>query len=143
MDLGLNHVVRKNMEELPVTAHMLISIPGSTDGPGGLIICCENFLVYKSLTTGNKELRVPFPKRVGAPTDRSLILNCYATHKQKDLFFFILQTELGDLLKLSLKFTQEEVHNIQLQYFDSIPPTISLCILKSGFLFGASENGNQ
>jgi len=59
------------------------------------------------------------------------------------LFFFLIQTEIGDLLKLSFQFTQEEVHNIQLQYFDSAPSAISLCILKSGYLFSACEFGNQ
>jgi splicing factor 3B subunit 3 len=83
MDLGLNHVVRKNMEELPLSAHLLIAIPGVPDGPGGLVVCCENFLVYKSLKAGGKELRIPFPRRIGSPTDRNLILNCFSTHKQK------------------------------------------------------------
>lgn len=82
MDLGLNHVVRKNMEEIHLSAHMLIPIHGSQDGPGGLVICCEGFLVYKSMV-GGKELRVPFPRRVGAPTDRNMIINCFAAHKQK------------------------------------------------------------
>ncbi len=48
MDLGLNHVIRKNAEAIPPSAHMLISVPGAPDGPGGLVICCENFLIYKS-----------------------------------------------------------------------------------------------
>lgn len=46
-------------------------------------------------------------------------------------------------MKMSLQFTQDEVHNIQLQYFDSIPSALSLCIIKTGFLFSACEFGNQ
>lgn len=82
MDLGLNHVVRKNMEEVNNSAHMLIPIPGNPDGPGGLMVCCEGFLVYKGVN-GGKEIIVPFPRRIGAPTDRNLVVNCFAAHKQK------------------------------------------------------------
>ena len=34
LDLGLNHVVRKQTQDAPFTANMLISVPGSSDGPG-------------------------------------------------------------------------------------------------------------
>ena len=36
-----------------------------------------------------------------------------------------------------------QVTDIQLQYFDTVPVANALCILKSGFLFCASEFGNQ
>lgn len=57
VDLGLNHVVRRSAEPLPSTAHALVQVPGSTDysdndeieGPGGVIIACENFIMYKKL----------------------------------------------------------------------------------------------
>lgn len=87
MDLGLNHVVRKNMEEIHITAHLLLPIPGNPDGPGGLVICCEGFLIYKG-ANGGKELKVPFPRRIGGPTDRNLIVNSFAAHKQKVFPFF-------------------------------------------------------
>jgi len=71
------------------------------------------------------------------------MINSFFVHKQKDLFFFLLQSELGDLYKLTLSYTKDEVHNVLVQYFDTIPPAISLCVLKSGYLFAASEFGNQ
>jgi splicing factor 3B subunit 3 len=30
-----------------------------------------------------------------------------------------------------------------LQYFDSIPPAISLCVMRNGFLFAACEKGDH
>ena len=66
MDLGLNHVVRKNTEEVHSSAHLLIPVFGVPDGPSGVIICCSAFLVYKSLT-GNEKI-VPYPCRSSAST---------------------------------------------------------------------------
>jgi splicing factor 3B subunit 3 len=53
MDFGLNHVVRKAAETVPESAHRLIAIPISQDCPGGLIICCADFLVYRGLGEGS------------------------------------------------------------------------------------------
>ena len=111
------------------------------EGPGGIIICCENFLIYINLIGDQRS--VPYPTRIGSPTDRALIINSFGSHKQKDMFFYLLQSELGDLFKLSFNYTGEKVHSLNLQYFDSIPVANSLCVLKSGYLFCASEFGNQ
>lgn len=32
---------------------------------------------------------------------------------------------------------------LRVKYFDTIPPAISICVLKTGFLFAASEFGNH
>ncbi len=32
------------------TAHMLIPVPASPDGPGGLLIILEDYLIYKGTT---------------------------------------------------------------------------------------------
>jgi splicing factor 3B subunit 3 len=65
-------------------------------------------------------------------------------------FFFLLQTEDGDLFKVTLDMLEDsdgnltgEVKRIKIKYFDTIPVANSLCILKSGFLFVASEFGNH
>jgi splicing factor 3B subunit 3 len=44
---------------------------------------------------------------------------------------------------MQIYYTQDEVHNITLQYIDTIPVAVSLCILKSGYLFAPCERGNQ
>eukprot|EP00918_Siedleckia_nematoides_P030880 GHVU01066866.1.p1 GENE.GHVU01066866.1~~GHVU01066866.1.p1 ORF type:complete len:265 (+),score=22.44 GHVU01066866.1:142-936(+) len=50
MDLGLNHVTKKVTMALEDSAHALIPVPAgsqASDGPSGLLVCCENFIVYK------------------------------------------------------------------------------------------------
>ena len=40
-------------------------------------------------------------------------------------------------------FTGEDVHGIQIQYFDTIAVCSSICVLKTGDLFAAAEVGNH
>lgn len=140
MDLGLNHVVRKNFENINNSAHLLIPVPGSQDGPGGVIICCENFITYKN---SSQDISSPIPRRNEFPSDKGIMIVSYAMHKQKDLFFFLIQSELGDLYKVTLQTTSDIVHGVLIQYFDSIPTCTSICVLKNGYLFAASEYSNQ
>lgn len=58
-------------------------------------------------------------------------------------FFFLLQSEEGDLYKVTIEHIDEDVERVKIKYFDTVPVATSLCILKSGFLFVASEFGNQ
>ena len=63
----------------------------------------------------------------------------------QSMFFFLLQTEQGDIFKCTLE-TDEEmvmVTEIRMKYFDTTPIASSMCVLKTGFLFVASEFGNQ
>ena len=62
---------------------------------------------------------------------------------RKGAFFFLLQSEEGDLYKVTIEHEEEEVKALKIKYFDTVPIASSLCILKSGFLFVASEFGNQ
>ncbi|KAG6836241.1 pre-mRNA-splicing factor rse1, partial [Arthromyces matolae] len=61
----------------------------------------------------------------------------------KGAFFFLLQSEEGDLYKVTIEHEEEEVKSLKIKYFDTVPVAASLCILKSGFLFVASEFGNH
>ena len=54
-----------------------------------------------------------------------------------------VQSEYGDLYKVSLEFAGEAVSEVKVKYFDTITPCASICILKSGFLFAAAEFGNH
>ena len=54
-----------------------------------------------------------------------------------------MQSEYGDLYKVSLEFAGEAVSEVKVKYFDTITPCASICILKSGFLFAAAEFGNH
>jgi len=67
----------------------------------------------------------------------------HASHKFKDLFFVLAQTEQGDLFKISLDRNQDTVLALTVKYFDTVPPATALAVLKNGFLFVASEVSNQ
>lgn len=74
------------------------------------------------------------------------------------MFFFLVQTEQvsevivivrrfpyaqGDIFKVTLDSEEGLVIEIKIKYFDTVPVANSMCILKTGFLFIASEFGNQ
>ena len=62
LDLGLNHVVRKYSEQLDQFANMLIAVPGGSEGPSGVLICMENFIVYKNFGD-QMDIKCPIPRR--------------------------------------------------------------------------------
>ncbi len=68
---------------------------------------------------------------------------CSATHKTKSMFFFFVQTEQGDIFKITLETDGDMVTEIKLKYFDTVPVATSINVLKTGFLFVASEFGNH
>ncbi|CAE7694314.1 SAP130B, partial [Symbiodinium microadriaticum] len=144
LDLGLNHVVRKWSEPISRTANMLLTVPGGDDGPSGVLICGENWVSYKN--QGHAEVRTPLPRRRDMPVQRGLLITSAAVHKQRGLFFFMLQSELGDLYKVSLTISPTDkkvVTDVVVTVFDTLPPSTSLCITKTGLMFSASEFGNH
>lgn len=141
LDLGLNHVSRKWSEQVDNGANMLVTVPGGGDGPSGVLVCAENFVIYKN--QGHPEVRAVIPRRTDLPAERGVLVVSAATHKQKSMFFFLLQTEYGDIFKVTLDHENDRVKELKIKYFDTIPVTSSLCVLKSGFLFAASEFGNH
>lgn len=153
LDLGLNHVVRKWSEPVDPTSSLLFQVPGGNDGPSGVLVCGEENVTYRH--SNQEAFRVPIPRRRGATEDpqrkRSIVAG--VMHKLKNsagLFFFLLQTEDGDLFKVTIDMVEDaegnatgEVERLKIKYFDTVPVASSLCILKSGFLFVASEFGNH
>ncbi|KAJ5544523.1 hypothetical protein N7461_006827 [Penicillium sp. DV-2018c] len=150
LDLGLNHVVRRWSDPVDRTSSMLFQVPGGADGPSGVLVCAEDSITYRHSNQG--AFRVPIPRRSG-PTEnperkRSIVSG--VMHKMRGAFFFLLQTEDGDLFKLTLEMVEdeneqptEEVKCLKIKYFDTVPIATSLLILKSGFLYVASESGNH
>ena len=61
----------------------------------------------------------------------------------KGAFFFLVQSEDGDLFKVWLEHEGEDVRALKVKYFDTVPVASSLCILKSGYMFVASEFSDQ
>lgn len=152
LDLGLNHVVRKWSEPVDPTSSMLFQVPGGGDGPSGVLVCGEENVTYRH--SNEEAFRVPIPRRRGATEDpqRKRMIVAGVMHKLKGsagAFFFLLQTEDGDLFKVTLDMIEDSegnmkhVKRLKIKYFDTIPVATSLCILKSGFLFAASEFGNH
>ncbi|KAJ6189850.1 hypothetical protein N7519_004758 [Penicillium mononematosum] len=150
LDLGLNHVVRKWSDPVDRTASMLFQVPGGDDGPSGVLVCAEDNITYRHSNQG--AFRVPIPRRSGATENperkRSIVSG--VMHKMRGAFFFLLQTEDGDLFKLNLEMVEDkqgkptgEVKRLTIKYFDTIPVSTNLLILKSGFLYAASESGNH
>lgn len=75
--------------------------------------------------------------------ERGMIFVCSAAHRTKTMFFFLVQTEQGDVFKITMEMDEEVVKELKLKYFDTVPVATSMCVLKTGFLFVASEFGNQ
>ena len=48
-----------------------------------------------------------------------MIFVCSATHKTKSMFFFLVQTEQGDIFKITLETDEDMVTEIKLKYFDT------------------------
>lgn len=141
LDLGLNHVSRKWTEPIDNGANMLVTVPGGGDGPSGVLVCAENFVIYKN--QGHPDVRAVIPRRVDLPPERGVLIVSASMHRQKSMFFFLLQTEYGDVFKVTLDHNNDRVTELKIKYFDTIPVTAAMCVLKTGFLFAASEFGNH
>ncbi|KAL2792955.1 CPSF A subunit region-domain-containing protein [Aspergillus keveii] len=150
LDLGLNHVVRRWADPVDRTASMLFQVPGGADGPSGVLVCSEDNITYRH--SNQDAFRVPIPRRLGAVEnpDRKRSVIAGVMHKMRGAFFFLLQTEDGDLFKLTIDMVEDdkgqltgEVRRLKIKYFDTVPVASNLLILKSGFLYVASEGGNH
>ena len=150
LDLGLNHVVRKWSDPVDRTATMLLQVPGGADGPSGVLVCGLDNITYRH--SNQDAFRVPIPRRRGATEnpERKRYITAGVMHKMRGAFFFLLQSEDGDMFKVTLDMVEDdagqstgEVKRLKIKYFDTVPLASNLCILKSGFLFVASETGNH
>jgi splicing factor 3B subunit 3 len=141
MDLGLNHVVRKYSAPVDEKAHMLMQVPADPLGPSGVIVVSENSICYKKYDHEDRQCFVP--RRNDQLEQKGLFFTCYSILCLKGTFFFLLQSELGDLYKVTLQFTKQVVHGITIQYFDTIQACNSINILKTGFVFAAAEYSNH
>lgn len=150
LDLGLNHVVRKWSDTVDRSATMLLQVPGGADGPSGVLVCGLDNITYRH--SNQDPFRVPIPRRRGATEnpERKRIIVAGVMHKMRGAFFFLVQTEDGDLFKVTMDMVEDEsgqatgeVKRLKVKYFDTVPVAANLCILKSGFLYVASETGNH
>ena len=150
LDLGLNHVVRQWAETVARGATKLFQVPGGSDGPSGVLVCSEDNITYRH--SNQDAHRIPIPRRRGIleNPDRKRNIVAGVMHKMKAQFFLLLQTEDGDLFKVTIDMVEDdngkptgEVQALKIKYFDTVPTANSLHILKSGFLYVTAENGNH
>ncbi|KAJ3101047.1 Splicing factor 3B subunit 3 [Phlyctochytrium planicorne] len=160
LDLGLNHVTRKWSEPISMRSNMLIAVPGGTDGPSGVLVCSENFITW--MHQEHPAIKVPIPRRMDPlqptikvdgetrfDTSRGIIIVASVVHRLKKGFFILVQTEDGDIFKVTMDYevgpegASGGVQNLKIKYFDTIPVSSGMVLMKSGLLFVASEFGNH
>lgn len=154
LDMGLNHVIRSGSYEVVFSAGHLIPVPGGEFGPSGVLVCSLGKIEYR--TNFNKDtISITLPRRKDGPISEIV---CSVVHQMKKSFFILAQTQLGDILRITLDYrgTQESsfsfmsdpneaglVNDIIIRYFDSISVCSQLLIFKSGFMYANSEMGDQ
>lgn len=152
VDLGLNHVVKSWSDTIDYSANMLFGVPGGQDGPSGVLVCCEDRIYYRHST--HSPLSIPIPRRRG-PTedpDRKRIIVCGCLHlaRARHEFFFLLQTEDGDVFKLTMEMETDaqgrkimSPSNIVLKYYETFSVAKQMLLIRKGYLYVAAENGNS
>ena len=75
-----------------------------------MLICSENYITYKNFGD-QPDIRCPIPRRRNDLDDpeRGMLFVCSATHKTKSMFFFLAQTEQGDIFKVTLETDEDMV----------------------------------
>lgn len=73
-----------------VTNRLIITCSLASFCPaGGVLVCAENFVIYKA--PDHPEVRAVIPRRTTLPADRGVLITSAASHKQKNMFFVLLQ----------------------------------------------------
>ena len=140
LDLGLNHMIRKYQTPVDPTTYLLLALPCSSpgssgpDGPGGILGFSIDTITWYSVDPKIDSLSLSFPMN-------GLLVCSSFLHKTKSSFFVLFQLESGDLFKLTLEHHGNRATKIEIRYFDSIKLSRSICILRTGFLIVASEQG--
>ncbi|KAJ4360278.1 pre-mRNA-splicing factor rse1 [Didymosphaeria variabile] len=147
LDLGLNHIVRKWSEPVDRTAHTLFRVPGGQSAPSGVLCCGEDNITYHRIFNNKTQMhRLAIPRREGATEDpnrkRVIVTGTLYMLKGGD-FFYLLQTDDGDVFKLNITHDNGTVEKIKIKYFDTLPIATSICILRAGFVYLACESGDR
>lgn len=156
LDLGLNTFARKWSTRVSDSASYLVPLPGGSNGPSGVLVCCQYYITY--VNDNGISLRVPIPRRLDPAFLNKPLANddaeiedmkigfhivAHAIHKMKTLCFLLLQTEQGDLFRIDVVQNESSVSKLTIQYYDTIPVANVIQIFKAGFLFVASDSGNH
>lgn len=154
LDLGLNHVVRKSSDEVDRTAHKLITVPGGTESQvGGILICAKSAVYYRSKsssgTGGFKEFKAVIPRRLHTymtsetgDADDGVMITAATLFRVEGAFWWLLQTEHGDLFHVALDISNGEVTGIRAKYMDTVAPATEL-VFTGTFLHVFANAGNH
>jgi splicing factor 3B subunit 3 len=147
LDLGLNHIVRKWSEPVDRSSNTLFRVPGGPGAPSGVLCCGEDNISYRRIFNTNSSVhRLAIPRREGPTEDpnrkRIIVAGTLYALKGGD-FFYLLQTDDGDVFKVTFDAPGGVVERIKIKYFDTIPVATSICILKAGFVYCACESGDR
>lgn len=50
------------MYDVSISIHFSPTVPGGSDGPSGVLVCCENYIIYKNFGD-QTDIRCPIPRR--------------------------------------------------------------------------------
>ncbi|KAF2726095.1 hypothetical protein K431DRAFT_1040 [Polychaeton citri CBS 116435] len=152
VDLGLNHVVKSWTDTVDLTSNILFGVPGGQDGPSGVLVCAEGIVQYRH--SAYDPLLIPIPRRSGALEDklRPRIIVSGALHlsRPRHEFFYLLQTEDGDVFKLTMDFEQDaqgrqtlRPTRLRLRYYETYPVAKQMHLIRKGYIYVAAENGDS
>ena len=155
LDLGLNHIVRKWADRVEETSNRLFRVPTSRErmspsqGPGGVLVCAEETVTYRHVARHAQ--RFIIPRRIGPsqdPNKRAYIV-AGTMHRNRGSFFFLLQTSLGDLWKLTMEVNERgtrdfgQVTALNGQYWGTVPIAKDLHIFRNATLLVITESGDH
>lgn len=164
LELGLNHIVKKADYSVNPSANFILSLPDlskynittslndsnydrdddSMFNPF-VVIGFENHILIKDMN-GFYSLKVQIPQRATASSHQKCVtIISGIVQKLKNDFFVLLQSNYGDLFKLTINPDTNDRNRplVQLSYFDTIQNSNQLHIFKNGYLFALSEMNNN
>lgn len=164
LELGLNHIVKKADYSVNPSANFLLSLPdlsrynittslsvNNYDADNDtlfnpfVVIGFENHILVKDMN-GFFSLKVEIPQRSTRGSHQSNVtIISGIVQKLKNDFFVLLQSNYGDLFKLTVSPDTNDRNRpiVQLSYFDTIQNSQQLHIFKNGYLFALSEMNNN
>ncbi|KAF1819766.1 uncharacterized protein K489DRAFT_412467 [Dissoconium aciculare CBS 342.82] len=144
VDLGLNHVVKSWSDPVDYSAHKLFAVPGGQDGPSGVLVCAEGRIYYRHNTQASMSIAIPRRKGLteDQTRDRCIVAGCLHVKRSTHTFFFLLQTDDGDVFRLDIVGEDPAVPEyMHLKYYDTFPVARQMVLHKRGFLYILAENG--
>ncbi|AJP40664.1 BPK_HP2_G0038150.mRNA.1.CDS.1 [Saccharomyces cerevisiae] len=164
LELGLNHIVKKADYLVNPSANFVLSLPDlsrynittslsdnnydadyDTLFNPFVVIGFENHILVKDMN-GFFSLKVEIPKRsITNSRHKNVTIISGIVQKLKNDFFVLLQSNHGDLFKLTVSPDTNDRNRplVQLSYFDTIQNSHQLHIFKNGYLFALSEMNNN